>query len=137
MLFDFSAYQPDEVHQANMDFSAYFQKEIATIGESKLPASAVRVQQVEELTEAFYSHFGEHMNTVCLYYLSNYILQDFIKNKLYNKTTTQENGFLSPRQLYTRNKTELAYPVEILDVCRVNSLFNITRPKRTVNMYDV
>lgn len=137
MLFDFSVYSPEEIHQANLDFSAFFQKEIATISEKNLPSSCIRVQQVEELTESFYEHFGEHMNTVCLYYLSNYILQDFIKNKLYNKTAKQENGFLSPRQLYTRNKTEISYPVEVIDGCRVNSLFNIARPKRTVNIDDV
>lgn len=136
-MFDFSCYSQDDLRQANLDFSEFLKDVILKIPADILPSTEERVQQVEEVTEAFYAHFGEHLNTVNLYYLSNYLLQDFIQQKSRSKVTKQENGFLTPRQLASRQRRELAYPVETMDIYRVNSLFSIARPKRTVNIDDV
>jgi len=136
-MFDFTGYSHDELRQANLDFSAYMKDVVLKISLTDLPPAEVRVQQVEDVTEAYYTHFGEHMNSVCLYYLSNYLLQDFIKQPKRNKTMNEEDGFFTPQQLAERQRRELSYPVEVLDAIRVNSLFSIARPKRTVNIDDV
>lgn len=136
-MFDFTVYSQDDLRQANLDFSEYLKDVTLKIPASILPCTEERVRQVEEVTETFYEHFGEHLNTVNLYYLSNYLLQDFIQERSRVKVVQQENGFLTPRQLATRQRRELAYPVEAMDVVRVNNLFHITRPKRTVNLDDV
>lgn len=136
-MFDFTGYSHDELRQANLDFSAYMKDAVLKISLTDLPPAEVRVQQVEDVTEAYYAHFGEHMNSVCLYYLSNYLLQDFIKKPKRNKTMNEEDGFFTPQQLAERQRRELSYPVEVLDAIRVNSLFSIARPKRTVNLDDV
>lgn len=136
-MFDFTGYSHDELRQANLDFSAYMKDVVLKISLTDLPPTEVRVQQVEDVTEAYYAHFDEHMNSVCLYYLSNYLLQDFIKKPKRNKTMNEEDGFFTPQQLAERQRRELSYPVEVLDAIRVNSLFSIARPKRTVNLDDV
>lgn len=136
-MFDFTWYSHDELRQANLDFSTYMKDVVLKISLTDLPPAEVRVQQVEDVTEAYYAHFGEHMNSVCLYYLSNYLLQDFIKKPKRNKTMNEEDGFFTPQQLAERQRRELSYPVEVLDAIRVNSLFSIARPKRTVNLDDV
>lgn len=136
-MFDFSCYSQDDLRQANLDFCEYMKDVALKVPLSVLPETEVRVQQVEAVTEDFYAHFGEHMNTVCLYYLSNYLLQDFIKKPKRNKTMNEADGFFTPQQLAERQRRELSYPVEVLDAIRINSLFQITRPKRTVNLDDV
>ena len=136
-MFDFTVYCQEDVVQANMDFSAHLQSSVLKLPPEQLPSTEERVRQVEEVTEAFYEYFGEHMNTVCLYYLSNYLLQDFINMAKRNKTMNEADGFITPRQLAERQRRELSYPVEVMDVVRANHLFHITRPKRTVNLDDV
>lgn len=136
-MFDFTVYSQDDLRQANLDFSEYLQSVVLKIPVAELLPAEVRVQQVEDVTEAYYAHFGEHMNTVCLYYLSNYLLQDFINMPKKNKTMNEADGFFTPRQLAERQRREVSFPVEVIDVFRVNSLFSIARPKRTVNLDDV
>lgn len=135
-MFDFSSYRQDEIRQANLDFSEYMKEEVMKLSVGQLPCTQERLEAVEEVTERFFEYFGEHMNTVCLYYLSNYLMQDFIKAPSRSKTMDQENGFLSPRQLVKRKTKEISMREELIDVVRVDNLFNIAKPTRRVNQVD-
>lgn len=113
--FDFTEYDKEDVRQCNDDFKAFISSGLLRCTIETMPDEPTRLALVEKFTEDYFNHFGEHMNSVNLYYLSNLCMLDFIKNKSYNKTTMQENGFLSPRQLYVRSKRELSRDTKALD----------------------
>ncbi len=136
-MFDFTGYSQEEIKTANLEFSEFIQSNALKLKVENLPDIETRIYEVETVTENFFNHFGQHMNTVCLYYLSNYLLQDFIKEPSRTKTLQQDNGFLSPRQLAHRKSKEIPLGQEVIDGIRAETIFCISKPKRTVNLDDV
>lgn len=113
--FDFTVYHKEDVRKCNEDFKEFLLDGLLRCSLETMPDSETRVALTEKFTEDYFAHFGQHMHSVNLYYLSNFCMLDFIKNKSYNKTATQENGFLSPRQLYGRCAKEPALTTVALD----------------------
>lgn len=134
--FDFTAYSLDDRTKACLDFSDYVKSKLLKTRLADLPPIEERNAIVTEYTESYYNHFGETMHTVCLYYLSNYLLLDFIKDPRVFKSK-DEGSFLSPRQLATRAEKELPVSNEFMSALRADYLFNISRPVLKVNMDDV
>lgn len=113
--FDFTKYDSNDTRRCNDDFAAFITSGLLRCTESTMPDTETRVALAEKFTEEFFSRFGQHMDSVNLYHLSNLCMLDFIKDMQYNKTAKQENGFLSPRQLYTRSKRELSRDTKVID----------------------
>lgn len=127
---DFTVYAVDQRREANFAFNAFIQKFIIQIPTNKVPPTEERLRQVETVTENFYNRFGQHMHTTNLYFLSNYLMLDFIKMVKRNKTMNEEHGFLTPRQLAERQHRELsALPAE-LNYNRTKRLFPELLPQQ-------
>lgn len=133
---DFTVYAVDQRREANFAFNAFIQKFIIQIPTNKVPPTEERLREVEQVTEDFYSHFGQNMHSSNLYFLANYCMLDFIKMPKKNKTMNDEHGFLTPRQLVERQRRELsALPAE-LNYNRTKRLFPELLPQQrcTVNV---
>lgn len=127
---DFTVYAVDQRREANFAFSAFIQKFIAQIPTNKVPPTEERLREVETVTENFYNHFGQHMRTTNLYFLSNYLMLDFIKMVKRNKTMNEEHGFLTPRQLAERQHREISYLPAAMDSQRTKRLFPDLLPQK-------
>lgn len=133
---DFTVYAVTQRREVNYAFAEFMKKKILKISVDNLLPKEERVRQVERVTEDFYSRFGQHMHTTSLYFLSNYLMQDFIKMPKRNKTMNEEDGFLTPQQLADRQRRELsALPAE-LNYNRTKRLFPELLPQQrcTVNV---
>lgn len=132
---DFTVYDATQRREVNLEFSAFLKAKVLKIPLSELVATEERVRQVEQVTEAFYSHFGQHMNSTNLYFLSNYLMQDFIKMPKRNKTMNEENGFFTPQQLAERQRREVSMQSKGLSYHRTKRLFPDLMPQQrcTVN----
>lgn len=138
--FDFTRYAQDDLRQANFDFLDFLQSGLLRCTTATMPDTETRVQLAEKFTEDYFIHFGEHMHSVNLYYLSNLCMLDFIKQRSYNKTAKQENGFLSPRQLRHHQKRERSYTADLMDYHNTKQLFPELLPQQrntqTVNINE-
>lgn len=128
--FDFTKYKQDDLRQANLDFSEFLKEGLLLCTEDTMPDSKTRVQLADKFTEDYYSHFGEHMHSVNLYYLSNLCMLDFIKSRSRSKVVNQENSFLSPRQLVARQKRERSLEIEAIDYHHTKRLFPELLPQQ-------
>lgn len=132
---DFTVYDATQRREVNYAFAEFMKKRILKIPLSELVSNEERVRQVEQVTEAFYAHFGQHMNSTNLYFLSNYLMQDFIKMPKRNKTMNEENGFFTPQQLAERQRREVSLQPRALNYHRTRRLFPDLMPQQrcTVN----
>lgn len=127
---DFTVYAVTQRREVNYAFAEFMKKKILKISVDELVSKEERVRQVEDVTEDFYNHFGQHMHTTNLYFLSNYLLQDFINMAKRNKTMNEADGFFTPRQLAERQRREIsALPAE-LNFNRTKRLFPELLPQQ-------
>lgn len=134
--FDFTIYQQEERTAACLAFSEYVKSKLLSKSVQELPPIEQRNAEVTHYTECFFQHFGENMHTVCLYYLSNYLLLDYIKDRNVYKAR-DEGSFLSPNQLTKRSKCEIPVSDDFMSATRAEHLFNIAKPVLKVNQDDV
>ena len=128
--FDFTKYSQDDLRKANLDFSEFLQGGLLLCTAATMPSTETRVHLAEKFTEDYFSHFGEHLHSVNLYYLANFCMLDFINDRSRSKTLKQKNGFLTPRQLKLRQQRERAYKLETMDYHRTKSLFPDLLPQQ-------
>lgn len=116
---DFTVYDATQRREVNLEFSAFLKAKVLKIPLSELVSNEERVRQVEQVTEAFYSHFGQHMNSTNLYFLSNCLMQDFF----------------TPQQLAERQRREVSMQSKGLSYHRTRRLFPDLMPQQrcTVN----
>lgn len=127
---DFTVYDATQRREVNYAFAEFMKKRILKISVAELVSKEERVRQVEQVTEEFYNHFGQHMHTSNLYFLSNYLLQDFINMPKKNKTMNEEDGFFTPRQLAERQRREISSLPAKLNFNRTRRLFPELLPQQ-------
>lgn len=127
---DFTVYAVNQRREVNLAFSEFMKAKVLKIPLPELVSNEERVRQVEQVTEAFYSHFGQHMHSTNLYFLSNYLMQDFIKLPKKRKTMNEENGFLTPAQLAERQRREVSMQPTGLNYHRTKRLFPELLPRQ-------
>lgn len=132
----FNQYSLDEIVLAEEQLTSFIKEELLSIQLDQLPCSSDRVVEVEDITEEFFTHFGQYPNSKILYYLSNYILLSDLKNGAWNKSGNPDS-FLSPVQLRRRKRHEHSFQQEMLDKKYVQNVHNIATAKFTGNFEDV
>lgn len=136
LMLDFSLYSAEESVQVETLLIEFIKDDLLKTPLEKIPPVETRVNKVDELTESFYQHFGRYPSSVALYYLSNYILLEDIKDKDPYKIR-QENAFHSPRQLRLRFSREYSTQCAVLDYEFTQRVHNIAIPKFTGNVDEV
>lgn len=100
MLINYSKYTVDELVYANEELKDAVKRYLIKPKLTEQETVAVRGQVCDVIIESFYAYFGQFPDPVVLYYLSNYMMIDFIKEPRSNKSK-QEGSFKTPRQLRT------------------------------------
>lgn len=101
-----------------------------------LPETPVRVQEVEDLTESFFSVFEQQCNQYILNKLSDYLLLDFIKNDSKAKSK-QDDSFHSSSQTSNRRKAEVPLAEDTMDHFNLKNSWNIAFKKSTKELEEI
>lgn len=101
-----------------------------------LPETPVRVQEVEDLIESFFSVFEQQCNQYILNKLSDYLLLDFIKNDSKAKSK-QDDSFHSSSQISNRRKAEVPLAENTMDHFNLKNSWNIAFKKSTKELEEV
>lgn len=101
-----------------------------------LSETPVRVQEVEDLTESFFSVFEQQCNQYILSKLSDYLLLDFIKNDSKAKSK-QDDSFHSSSQTSNRRKAEVPLAENTMDHFNLKNSWNIAFKKSTKELEEV
>lgn len=133
-MFDCSCYVVEAEVQANLDLKCFLKDTLLKIDLDSLPDTPTRVQQVDSITEEFYQYFGSYPSSVNLYYLSNYLLQDYLKSP--NKKKSDPDAILSRRQQRARYSKEFSSTSALIDVIHTNKVHNFAKVKKQVNFDD-
>ena len=128
MQFDFSSYTVEQRTQANIDLRSYLKKTALKIPYTEIPCSTVRSAEVDKVCEDFFDVFGQYPDSTNLYYLSNYVLLEDIKDPDRSKRKNKD-AFLSPRQWRSRYSREFPVECKVINFVRTRSTHNIAVKK--------
>ena len=128
MQFDFSSYNVEQRTQANIDLRNYLKKTALKIPYTEIPCSTVRSAEVDKVCEDFFDVFGQYPDSTNLYYLSNYVLLEDIKDPDRSKRKNKD-AFLSPRQWRSRYSREFPVECKVINFVRTRSTHNIAVKK--------
>lgn len=103
--------------------------ELLAVKLENLPTQDDRVKQVEQLTDSYFSQYGEHVNASTLEKLSDYLLLDYLKSQ--GKPAATENQFHSPVQNYRRKMREISVESAVMDYVSARDGFCIPVRRRT------
>lgn len=135
ITYNINDYSTDQYQQATDALLTYIKKVLRKTPLAELPETPVRVATVDKLTEDFFQKFGQYPDSVILYYLSNYLLQDYLSSP--RKKKTDENQILSWRQQKARYSKEFSMKsMKTLDYIHYKYLFNPAVPKATQEKPD-
>lgn len=135
ITYNINDYSTDQYQQATEALLTYIKKVLRKTPLDELPETPVRVATVDKLTEDFFQKFGQYPNSVILYYLSNYLLQDYLSSP--RKKKTDENQILSWRQQKARYSKEFSMKsMKTLDYIHYKYLFNPAIAKATQEKPD-
>ena len=124
MRFDVSSYTVEQRTQANNDLRSYLKKTALKIPYTEVPCSTVRSAEVDKVCEEFFDVFGQYPDSTNLYYLSNYMLLEDIKDPDRSKRKNKD-AFLSPRQWRSRYSREFPVEIKVINFSRTRNIHNI------------
>ena len=133
MLFNFMSYTDDERQMAEEHLVESIKNDLLSVPYDQLPSADERVVIVDTICECFFEKFNVMPSSLALYYLSNFVLLEDIKNPLSNKRK-RENAFLSSRQIKTRYNKEYTAPTVERTKETLNQFINVTTPTFTGNI---
>lgn len=128
MQFDFSSYTVEQRTQANNDLRSYLKQTALKIPYTEIPCPTVRSAEVDRVCEEFFDVFGQYPDSTNLYYLSNYMLLEDIKDPDRSKRQNKD-AFLSPRQWRSRYSRELPMEGKVINFVRTRNTHNIAMKK--------
>lgn len=123
-MLDYSTVFQDKTLQESEEWLLEHCHELLAIKLDRLPSKEARVGQTENLTESFLLLYGVHCNQRILTLLSDYLLLDFIKHPLKNKSQ-QDNSFHSHSQQKARKRAEIPLHAETMDHFNLRNSWNI------------
>lgn len=135
MTFNFSNYSKSQQAEANEQFLQYILDELLATPLDQLATEEQRVQEITDLTEAYFSQFGEPCTHSHLYYLGNYLLLSHLKDGSSSKRTA-EGSVLSWSQLRNRKSHELLAESKTVDWLHTQRIHNFPKRRTTNDLKD-
>lgn len=103
------------------------------VNQEEVPALDVRFKIIEDLNEEYFKETGSMLPSHLISKLTDWVLNETLKDRTVDKVTNNEFAILSPRQIKRRVKRETSVQANVLDYLELkyvknqSSLAKVTR----------
>lgn len=94
------------------------------INQEELPALEVRFKLIEDLNEEYFKETGATLPSHLINKLTDWVLNETLKDRTVDKVTNTEFAILSPRQIKRRVKRETSVQDNVLDYLELKYVKN-------------